>query len=244
MERGHVHAPAPGLPAALPYPHWSRGNGWMIIGVFVGAYLLLNGAALVLVWAGAPPIVATLTTIGGALLAAAGSVGLMSRRTYGYGWADLGVRPVARRWLWLAVGIGLLMVALRVALLSGLVWLVPGLRGGVDTLATATVNRSSPLTVGVTLGMISVVAPLWEELFFRGFLFAWLRERWSVWPAILVSALCFGLIHLIPLQIVGATVLGVGLAWVYERSRSLWPVLIVHVVNNAVLQLTLYLITP
>ncbi len=83
--------------------------------------------------------------------------------------------------------------------------------------------------------MIAGVAPITEELFFRGFVFAGLRSRWSLWPAAIVSGLVFGLVHaptgitaVIPLA-----VLGIALCWLYDRTGSLWPPVIAHVINNS-----------
>ena len=55
-------------------------------------------------------------------------------------------------------------------------------------------NPSIVIAVAAVL-MIVVLAPVAEELFFRGFLFAGLRTRWSLWPAAITSGLIFGLVH-------------------------------------------------
>jgi membrane protease YdiL (CAAX protease family)/uncharacterized RDD family membrane protein YckC len=82
--------------------------------------------------------------------------------------------------------------------------------------------------------LIAGLAPVAEETFFRGFFFAGLRRRLSLWPAALISGLVFGLIHaptgvttVIPLSILGAA-----LAWLYERTGSLWPPILAHAFNN------------
>jgi membrane protease YdiL (CAAX protease family)/uncharacterized RDD family membrane protein YckC len=82
---------------------------------------------------------------------------------------------------------------------------------------------------------IVVLAPIGEELFFRGFFFSGLRSRMSVWPAALISGLVFGSVHaptgittVIPLA-----ALGIVLAWLYDRTGSLWPCVIAHTLNNA-----------
>jgi membrane protease YdiL (CAAX protease family) len=91
------------------------------------------------------------------------------------------------------------------------------------------------LVTTIAIFLIAAVSPVCEELFFRGFVFAGLRSRWSLWPAALVSGLVFGLVHaptgittVIPLA-----GLGVALCWLYNRTGSLWPCVLVHVVNNA-----------
>ena len=83
------------------------------------------------------------------------------------------------------------------------------------------------------------LVPLSEELLFRGLLFRWLRQRLDFWPAALISAAAFGLAHIRFDQMVVAGLLGLPLAWLYERSRSLAPAILMHqVYNSLVLMLT------
>jgi membrane protease YdiL (CAAX protease family) len=83
--------------------------------------------------------------------------------------------------------------------------------------------------------MIVLLAPVAEELFFRGFLFAGLRSRWSLWPAALTSGLIFGLVHAPTgiTTVVPLAALGLALCWLYDRTGSLWPCVIAHMINNA-----------
>jgi CAAX protease family protein len=82
--------------------------------------------------------------------------------------------------------------------------------------------------------VIAVMAPVTEELFFRGFVFAGLRSRWSLWPAALAVGLIFGLVHAPTglTAVVPLAGLGVALCWLYDRTGSLWPCVAAHVVNN------------
>ena len=72
---------------------------------------------------------------------------------------------------------------------------------------------------------IVVLAPIAEELFFRGFFFAGLRSRWSLWPSALLSGAIFGLVHAPtgPTAAIPLAGLGVGLAWLYNKTGSLYP---------------------
>lgn len=89
----------------------------------------------------------------------------------------------------------------------------------------------------VALGLLVVLAaPISEEVFFRGFLFGGLRGRFSFWPAALISGILFGLVHLPggPLQVPPLAVFGVLLAWLYERTGSLGPPILMHMIQNAI----------
>ena len=79
-----------------------------------------------------------------------------------------------------------------------------------------------------------VMAPFFEELFFRGFLFRGLARSWG-WPlGALVSGAIFGAIHLQLTVFFPLFVLGVVLAWVYQRTGSLWTSITLHAVFNGI----------
>ena len=89
----------------------------------------------------------------------------------------------------------------------------------------------------VALGILVILAaPISEEVFFRGFLFGGLRGRMSFWPAAILSGLLFGLVHLPggALQVPPLAVFGVLLAWLYERTGSLGPPIVMHMIQNTI----------
>lgn len=90
-----------------------------------------------------------------------------------------------------------------------------------------------------------VLAPLFEELLCRGVILGSLRARYGVTVAWLVSALFFGVLHVQPVQVVNATVVGLILGYVYLATDSLWSVMILHALNNAAAYLLMILfVTP
>ena len=94
----------------------------------------------------------------------------------------------------------------------------------------------------VALGVMSVLlAPLLEEMFFRGVLFRALRQalgsdasRYSTALAVVISAVLFALAHGEPLQFAGLAFLGVVLAVLVQRTARLVPSVITHASFNAV----------
>ncbi|MFN2590754.1 MAG: lysostaphin resistance A-like protein [Actinomycetota bacterium] len=89
--------------------------------------------------------------------------------------------------------------------------------------------------------VVVLAAPLGEEVFFRGFLFQGLRRRFAVWPAALISAALFALVHISPLLIFALFPIGVGLAWIYERRQSVLASMAAHALFNLVGMLTIAL---
>ncbi|MEX2193790.1 MAG: CPBP family glutamic-type intramembrane protease [Thermoleophilaceae bacterium] len=104
-------------------------------------------------------------------------------------------------------------------------------------------EQTTPEDVGAdegTFGLINagllfvVIAPIGEELFFRGFFYRALRGSMNVWSAALVGGGVFGAIHIFTgweaVPVLAA--LGVVLCLVYERTGSLYPCIALHVINN------------
>jgi membrane protease YdiL (CAAX protease family) len=81
---------------------------------------------------------------------------------------------------------------------------------------------------------IVIFAPIAEELFFRGVVFnAWLREAGRPW-AYVGSAALFAAIHLSLVSLLPIFLLGLALAWVYERTRSLLAPIVMHATVNGI----------
>ena len=78
-----------------------------------------------------------------------------------------------------------------------------------------------------------IIAPIWEEVFFRGTLFPWLAGRLPVHQAQWLSALAFGAVHLHGPTLIPLTVFGALLAGIYRTSGSLIPAILVHALFNA-----------
>lgn len=77
-----------------------------------------------------------------------------------------------------------------------------------------------------------VLAPLFEEVFFRGYIAGALRSAYGGVVAWLFSSLLFGLLHAVPSIILTATCGGLVLGYYYLRHRSLVMVIILHAMNN------------
>lgn len=93
--------------------------------------------------------------------------------------------------------------------------------------------------------LIIAVAPLSEEIFFRGFVFSGLRRGMPVVAAAVASSAIWGVFHYTGAGTFGVvvqiTVFGFWLSWLYERTGSIWPTMAVHAVNNTIAFLILTL---
>ena len=85
--------------------------------------------------------------------------------------------------------------------------------------------------------LLAFVAPVAEELFFRGFVFGVLREKVGVAGGAIATGVVFGLVHVAgsPIETVGVLViLGVLLCVLYVQTGSLLPCIALHAINNAI----------
>ena len=88
--------------------------------------------------------------------------------------------------------------------------------------------------------LFAVVAPICEEAFFRGYAFTALRGRYGRPIAYLGSALLFAVVHLNLPAILPILMMALGLAFLYDRTRSIVPGIVAHGLNNAVALMLVY----
>jgi membrane protease YdiL (CAAX protease family) len=77
-----------------------------------------------------------------------------------------------------------------------------------------------------------VLAPVLEEMLFRGIILRSFLRRYSRTKAILLSSLLFGAAHMNLYQLATAFAIGIVAGWLYERCRSLWPCILLHAAYN------------
>lgn len=102
-------------------------------------------------------------------------------------------------------------------------------------------GKLAPLTVYATLLASVLIAPFCEEVFFRGFVFMGLLRGMSLPVAIVLSALIFAVAHSDPGSFLVLFVIGLALAFLRWRTRSIWPGFLLHLLNNFLGALTIFL---
>jgi membrane protease YdiL (CAAX protease family) len=102
-------------------------------------------------------------------------------------------------------------------------------------------SKVAPLSTYATLFAAVFIAPFCEEVFFRGFVFPGLRRGMSVGWAIIISSLLFGVAHADPGSFPVLFVIGLALAFLRWRTRSIWPCIMLHMLNNGIAALAIVL---
>jgi len=154
--------------------------------------------------------------------------------------ADVGLRPV--RWRWLVAAVPALAVAYAAEAIAGEL--------GNAFLPSSPQNQCHDIqsaygsSIVLALVGVAVVAPLVEEVLFRGVVFNWMRGRVALPVAVVGSAAVFAAAHVLYRQwtlLPPVFAIGCVLALLYHYSRSLWPGIAVHASINTVATLALLL---
>jgi membrane protease YdiL (CAAX protease family) len=105
---------------------------------------------------------------------------------------------------------------------------------GIEAVPQAAEQALAVIDPWLAIVALAIIAPIAEEVFFRGVAFnAWLRERGRR-TAYIGSSVLFGVIHLNLVAFVPIVLLGLILAWVYERTRNIVAPIVVHAVFNGI----------
>lgn len=86
---------------------------------------------------------------------------------------------------------------------------------------------------------VVVIAPIVEEILFRGIIMHGLMRNYRAWYAVFLSGLLFSLFHLNPWQMTYTFFLGLLLGWLMVRTRSLPLTILVHALNNLIVLLSI-----
>lgn len=142
--------------------------------------------------------------------------------------ADLGWRRPSRRWLLAALPLALLGLAVAGALAGVAQAMLPSAQNQ----QCISVRQQYGHSILLALPVVCLAAPIVEETVFRGLLYRWLRGVMPLGTAMLLSGALFALAHAVTLLFLPLLGIGVLLAWIYERSGSLWPGVLVHGLFN------------
>jgi len=157
---------------------------------------------------------------------------LVTRLAKGLSWSELGWNKVEFRrslinvlkvWgiIWIAHIIYMLIITFMGITLP-------------ENALTELLQKPTLLLLLANIFLVAVAAPIIEETLFRGLLLAGLRTYFGVWTAIVISAAIFSALHFEVIGFFPRFALGVGLGYLYTKSRSLYPAIGLHSLNNLI----------
>ena len=101
--------------------------------------------------------------------------------------------------------------------------------------------ESSSIDIAFLFLSIAIVAPIAEELFFRGYVLDAINRKHSDWTAIIWSAILFGLVHVDPYSVGAIFIGGILWGWIRMRTGSLLPSIACHMMWNMLALVVTYL---
>ena len=180
------------------------------------------------------------------ILCFGGTVLLMGVRRRKLDLAEIGFWPPRWRWGWLGLALGIVAVLnpLRIGIALAAEAALTGSLQALTQSFRMQIFAPGGFTwagLAVTLGMAGLLAPAAEELFFRGAIYSWFRQRAGIWVSVLASSALFALGHADTFAVVITSfILGAVNALVFERTRSLWASIAIHAVNNCISVILVY----
>ena len=215
------------------------------LGVYIVAFLIAGLVTLPLIRLMKPETDLTNIVLTTAAALVILGVLLLWLSTYHKGW--LGVMRLPERGTWRKeIGSGALfalgLYPVMVIVVGGLLTYLLQTISGEQVKAPEQVGEHLPaIGTALTIVYAIVIAPVGEELFFRGVLFRSLRDRHGFWVGAMGSAVGFALIHYIPGSAVDAALLmivmfftGLALCFLYERRGTIVAPLAAHVTFNVI----------
>lgn len=88
----------------------------------------------------------------------------------------------------------------------------------------------------------AVIVPLWEEIYFRGYLMNWIQSKTGVFLTVLLTGLAFAIFHGVIILIPYYLVIGMCIAWLRIFHQNIWASILTHISFNSIIILSAILI--
>ena len=143
-------------------------------------------------------------------------------------WQELGFKRFNANQL--TLGCGLLVGVYMIVIINNLVMISLGVTTQADVISEILGEINAPYLFAF---ITAIVAPITEELFFRGFLFKGLREKYGWVNALMFSSMIFALFHGQLATLLPTFLLGALFSYMYQRTESVYPGMFLHFTVNA-----------
>lgn len=150
-------------------------------------------------------------------------------------WAEVGIKRFAvKDWKTIVIYSFILMTgAVIITVLTSLIG-----NSWENSKTEAMQQDTTFFTVVIAFVSAAIISPLYEEIFYRGFLYRWLRTRVGFIGALLLSSSIFTIIHIPTYNVMPVNFFsGIIFALAYERTNSIWPSVMIHGLTNGVMVL-------
>lgn len=154
-------------------------------------------------------------------------------RPYRLSWEEVGLKKISAGywgavfgWTFVLIVISIIMVVIMELLLGV---------GAENSKTDSLQSRMTLLTFLIGFVSAAIISPLYEEIFYRGFLYRFLRSKFGVPIGMVSSSFIFMIVHIptfntLPINFVS----GLIFAWTYEKTGSIVPAIIIHGTFNGI----------
>lgn len=168
-------------------------------------------------------------------------IGVIIRLKYKLPWQELGLKPDReRKWFWVGLGQGL-MLFIGVTVLTILLIKIYPFEIKPQAVTEVFYKAKTVPQMILIFFIVSVFAPISEELYFRGFLYPAMQRRLGRLAALIVANSIFGLMHLDLFRFIPITLGGIWLTHLYEKTGSLYTSITAHAVWNTMMIILVFL---
>jgi uncharacterized protein len=160
---------------------------------------------------------------------------LIALRPRKLSWSEVGVKPFnVKDWKIIIIYSVILFVgAVIIVVLTSFIG-----NSWENSKTEAMQQNATFFTILIAFISAAIISPLYEEIFYRGFLYRWLRTRIGFTGALLLSSLIFTIIHIPTYNVMPVNFFrGILFALAYERTNSIWPSVLIHGLTNGIMVL-------
>ena len=148
-------------------------------------------------------------------------------------WKEVGFRCFSKSYWSSIIGWIIILIVGSILLAYVVDWLLEiGTNNSkTDSLAT----RLSTFNIIIAFISAAIVSPIYEEIFYRGFLYRFFRSKFGLLAGMLISSFIFMIVHIPTFNSLPYTFLsGLIFAWTYEKTQSIYPAMIIHGIFNGI----------
>lgn len=206
--------------------------------VFVAVFLLSGYLLGFLMGTGAPGFLNVIALGGATFVTGIGLAWLLGVKRRGGSLANLGLKDF-KVWADIPLAfLGEIIIFIGLATYSVVLFKVSGARVPEQPIDQLFGKSLTGFLLAVFF--VAILAPIGEEIFFRGFVYTALRKQWGVPLAMVASSGLFAVFHIVPLLYPPMFIIGMVLVVLFEQRRSLAPNILLHALNNFLALLAVY----
>ncbi|MDT9025554.1 CPBP family intramembrane glutamic endopeptidase [Rossellomorea yichunensis] len=160
---------------------------------------------------------------------------LIALRPKQLSWSEVGIKPFnVKDWKIIIIYSVILLVGAVI-----IVVLISFIGNSWENSKTEAIQQNATFfTVLIAFISAAIISPIYEEIFYRGFLYRWLRTRIGLTGALLLSSLIFTIVHIPTYNVMPVNFFsGILFALAYERTNSIWPSVLIHGLTNGIMVL-------